>query len=114
MISSLSPGLTGLIRDGRRAAIPDAVGMEPAPKRKPRVIDYLGRVTAVARADRVGPYEIAAELGAGGMGEVYKSPRYEPWPHGRYEDAFRAAISGTDPRGTGSKPVHPSWSIGKL
>ena len=25
---------------------------------------------------RLGPYEILADIGAGGMGEVYKSPRF--------------------------------------
>lgn len=42
---------------------------------------------ALAAGDKLGPYEIHAPIGAGGMGEVYKALRYAAGPHGGGEGA---------------------------
>ena len=35
------------------------------------------RVTRSLEGQRIGPYQIASRIGAGGMGEVYQSPRHD-------------------------------------
>src|SRR6186997_2052787 len=43
------------------------------PVRYPRIITHVSRPVSLIAGTRIGSYEIAAQIGVGGMGEVYRA-----------------------------------------